>query len=44
MKRILVTGGVGFICSRFCDNLLEQGDEVICVDNIFACHKKKLLT
>lgn len=32
-KRILVTGGAGFLGSRFCEHLLARGDEVICVDN-----------
>ncbi len=33
MKRILVIGGSGFLGSRLCEKLLEQGNEVICVDN-----------
>ncbi|MEM1296815.1 MAG: NAD-dependent epimerase/dehydratase family protein, partial [Verrucomicrobiota bacterium] len=33
MKRILVTGGAGFLGSHLCDRLIEHGDEVICLDN-----------
>jgi len=36
MKRILVTGGAGFIGSHLCERLLEGGDEVICVDNFYT--------
>jgi UDP-glucuronate decarboxylase len=36
MKRILVTGGAGFIGSHLCDALLERGHEVLCVDNFFT--------
>lgn len=35
-KRILVTGGAGFIGSHLCERLLEKGDEVICLDNFFT--------
>ncbi|WP_421760453.1 UDP-glucuronic acid decarboxylase family protein [Devosia sp.] len=35
-KRILVTGGAGFIGSHLCRKLLERGDEVLCVDNFFT--------
>ncbi|MBP2629116.1 MAG: UDP-glucuronate decarboxylase [Firmicutes bacterium] len=35
-KRILVTGGAGFIGSHLCEKLLEQGHEVICLDNYFT--------
>ena len=35
-KRILVTGGAGFIGSHLCDALLERGAEVLCVDNFFT--------
>jgi UDP-glucuronate decarboxylase len=35
-KRILVTGGAGFIGSHLCERLLEQGAEVLCVDNFFT--------
>ena len=35
-RRILVTGGAGFIGSFLCERLLAQGDEVLCVDNFFT--------
>ncbi|MFT7520808.1 MAG: UDP-glucuronate decarboxylase [Kiritimatiellia bacterium] len=35
-KRVLVTGGAGFIGSHLCRRLLERGDEVLCVDNYFT--------
>lgn len=35
-KRILVTGGAGFIGSHLCKKLLEAGDEILCVDNFFT--------
>jgi len=36
MKRVLVTGGAGFIGSHLCEKLLNQGHEVICLDNYFT--------
>jgi UDP-glucuronate decarboxylase len=36
MKRVLVTGGGGFLGSHLCESLLKQGCEVICVDNFFT--------
>ncbi|MBY0509340.1 MAG: SDR family oxidoreductase [Rhodospirillaceae bacterium] len=36
MKRILVTGGAGFIGSHLCERLLKDGHEVLCVDNFFT--------
>ena len=36
MKRVLVTGGAGFIGSHLCERLLARGDEVLCVDNFFT--------
>jgi UDP-glucuronate decarboxylase len=35
-KRVLVTGGAGFLGSHLCDRLLERGDDVLCVDNFFT--------
>lgn len=35
-KRILVTGGAGFLGSHLCDKLLAEGHEVLCVDNLFT--------
>lgn len=42
MKRILVTGGAGFIGSHLCKRLVEEGNEVICVDNFFTGSKKNI--
>src|SRR5258705_1911503 len=39
LKRILVTGGAGFLGSHLCDRLVEQGHDVICVDNFFTSQK-----
>jgi UDP-glucuronate decarboxylase len=41
-KKILVTGGAGFIGSHLCKRLLELGHEVICVDNFFTGNKKNV--
>ncbi len=35
-KRVLVTGGAGFVGSHLCEKLLQQGHEVVCVDNFFT--------
>ncbi len=43
-KRILVTGGAGFIGSHLCEKLLEKGNEVICVDNFFTGSKSNILS
>ncbi len=39
MKRILVTGGAGFLGSHLCDRLIKEGNDVICVDNLFTGNK-----
>jgi UDP-glucuronate decarboxylase len=41
-KRILVTGGAGFLGSHLCERLLDRGDEVLCVDNFFTGSKKNI--
>jgi len=41
-KRILVTGGAGFLGSHLIDRLLARGDEVICVDNLFTGTKQNI--
>jgi UDP-glucuronate decarboxylase len=40
--RLLVTGGAGFIGSHLCERLLEQGHEVICVDNFYTGTKRNI--
>ena len=42
MKRILVTGGGGFLGSALCEKLLNAGHEVICVDNFFTGSKRNI--
>ena len=41
-KKILVTGGAGFLGSHLCDRLVEQGHHVLCVDNYFTGSKKNI--
>jgi len=41
-KKILVTGGAGFIGSHLCEELLKDGNEVVCVDNYFTGSKKNV--
>jgi len=43
VKKILVTGGAGFIGSHLCERLLKEGNEVICLDNYFTGSKKNIL-
>ncbi len=43
MKRILVTGGAGFIGSHLCERLLADGNEVLCVDNFFTGDKRNVV-
>ena len=42
MKRILVTGGAGFIGSHLCERLLSDGNDVICLDNFFTGSKDNI--
>lgn len=42
MKRILITGGAGFVGSHLCEHLLNQGNEVISLDNYFTGQKKNI--
>lgn len=42
MKRVLVTGGAGFIGSHLCERLLKEGNDVICLDNYFTGSKKNI--
>ncbi len=43
MKKILVTGGAGFIGSHLCERLLNEGNEVICLDNFFTGTKNNVI-
>jgi UDP-glucuronate decarboxylase len=41
-KRILITGGAGFLGSHLCDRLLDAGHEVLCADNLFTGGKRNI--
>jgi UDP-glucuronate decarboxylase len=43
VKKILVTGGAGFIGSHLCERLLKEGNEVLCLDNYFTGSKRNIL-
>lgn len=43
MKKILVTGGAGFVGSHLCARLLKEGNDVICLDNYFTGDKRNIL-
>lgn len=43
MKRILVTGGAGFLGSHLCERLLDEGNDVICLDNYFTGSKQNIV-
>jgi len=42
-ERVLVTGGAGFIGSHLCKNLLDEGSEVLCVDNFFTGSRRNII-
>ena len=42
MNRVLVTGGAGFLGSNLCDRLIQEGNEVICVDNLYTGSKENI--
>ncbi|WP_268036723.1 UDP-glucuronic acid decarboxylase family protein [Algoriphagus sp. PAP.12] len=42
MKRVLVSGGAGFLGSHLCDRLLKEGNEVLCVDNFFTGRRSNI--
>ena len=41
-KKILVTGGAGFLGSHLCERLLNEGNEVFCLDNFFTGQKQNV--
>ncbi len=43
MKKILVTGGAGFIGSHLCERLLQEGNDVLCMDNFFTGQKQNII-
>jgi UDP-glucuronate decarboxylase len=43
MKRILITGGAGFLGSHLCDKLIGQGNDVLCLDNFFTGSKDNII-
>ncbi len=43
MKRILITGGAGFLGSHLCERLLDEGNEVLCMDNYFTGSKRNIV-
>jgi len=42
-KKVLVTGGAGFVGSHLCDRLLKEGNEVVCLDNYFTGQKQNVV-
>ena len=42
MKRVLVTGGAGFLGSHLCERLVEAGHDVLCVDNFYTGRKENV--
>jgi len=43
LKRVLVTGGAGFLGSHLCERLIREGSEVLCLDNFFTGRKENIL-
>jgi UDP-glucuronate decarboxylase len=43
LKRVLVTGGAGFLGSHLCDRLVAQGHDVVCLDNFFTSQKQNII-
>ncbi len=43
MKKILVTGGAGFLGSHLCERLLSEGNDVLCVDNFYTGRKENIV-
>jgi len=43
MKRILITGGAGFLGSHLCDRLIEPGNDILCLDNFFTGSKGNII-
>ncbi len=43
MKRILITGGAGFVGSHLCERLLKEGNQLICLDNYFTGEKQNIV-
>jgi len=42
MKRILITGGAGFLGSHLCERLLQEGNDIICLDNFFTGNRENI--
>lgn len=43
MKKILITGGAGFVGSHLCERMLKEGNQVICLDNLFTGRKENII-
>jgi len=43
MKRILITGGAGFLGSHLCDRLISKGNDILCLDNFFTGSKNNIM-
>ena len=41
-RRVLVTGGAGFLGSHLCDKLLAEGNEVLCIDNFYSGNRENI--